>query len=391
MTSEAPQRDTFRWDRLTAAAALVYCMLICAFSVSVVLGELRAEFDINGVVSALHGSTFGVGLLVSGVLGVRLVGRLGRRRVLELSVVLVLTGVALFVVGRSWPVTLSGTVLSGFGAALVVVVMPGLVSDHHGTHRAAAFAAVNGVPGILGITFGLVIGAVIDAGGSWRVTYVIITLTITMVLVATAAPVRVPDVDRSSVHEVFSVRGLLDRSTFTAWWPIVNGTVCEYTVAVWGVPFLHEVGGASSGTAAMYSVVFGVMMTVARLNLGRIVRLLGDRALGISFVVAGLGATMMCIGPGLWPRVAGLGLVGFGGGPLYPLSVDRFYGRTEHRLDSVALSAYSALGSGVAIIVGPLTIGALSDLAGLRWAILAIPALALLGVVTLRAGAETAG
>ena len=173
------------------------------------------------------------------------------------------------------------------GAALVVVVMPGLVSDHHGTHRAAAFAAVNGVPGILGITFGLVIGAVIDAGGSWRVTYVIITLTITVVLVATAAPVRVPDVDRSSVHEVFSVRGLFDRSTFTAWWPIVNGTVCEYTVAVWGVPFLHEVGGASSGTAAMYSVVFGVMMTVVRLNLGRIVRLLGDRALGISFVVAG--------------------------------------------------------------------------------------------------------
>ena len=54
-------------------------MLVAGLSVGVVLGELRDEFGINGVVAALHGSTFGIGLLVAGVWGVRLVDRIGRR------------------------------------------------------------------------------------------------------------------------------------------------------------------------------------------------------------------------------------------------------------------------------------------------------------------------
>jgi len=387
VTADSARRDSFRWDRLTVTLALVYCMLICGFSVGVVLGELRAEFGINGVVSALHGSTFGMGLVVAGLAGVRIVDRLGRRRVLEASVLLELVGVTLFVTGRSWPITLGGTVLAGLGAALVVVVMPGLISDHHGEHRAAAFAAVNGAPGVLGITFGVLIGAVIEAGGSWRPVYLGITLTIAVVLVVVGIQVKVPDADRSLVDRSFSLRGLFHRPVFVAWWPIVNGTVCEYTVAVWSVPFLHEVGGAASGTAAMLAASFGVMMTAVRLNIGRLLRLLGARTLAASFAVTGLGAALMCIGPSLWLRVVGLGLVGLGGGPLYPLTVDHFYGRAEHRLDSVTLSAYSALGSSAAIIGGPLTIGVLSDLIGLRWAILAIPALAVLGIVTLRASA----
>lgn len=387
MTAEYAPRGTFRWDRLTVASALGYCMLVAGLSVGVVLGEMRTEFGINGVVTALHGSTFGVGLLLSGVLGVRIVDRFGRRRVLEVSAVLVLAGVSLFVLGRAWPVTLTGTVLSGLGAALVVVVMPGLISDHHGEHRAAAFAAVNGAPGILGIAFGVVIGAVIDQGGNWRPVYLSITVVIAVVLTVVALPVAVPDTARAGHDQPFSVRGLLDRSVFVAWWPIANGTLCEFTVGVWGVPYLHEVGGASSGAAAMLASVFAVMMTLIRLNVARLVRRVGVHALALSFAVAGLGALLMCVGPGLWPRVAGLGLVGLGGGPLYPLAVDRFYARTEHRLDSVTLSAYCALASGVAIVIGPLALGVLSDLVDLRWAILAVPVLAALGIVTQRASA----
>ena len=75
-TTATPTR--FRWDRLTYASALGYCMLVAGLSVGVVLGEIRAEFDLNGVVAALHGSTFGVGLLAAGVWGVSVVDRLGR-------------------------------------------------------------------------------------------------------------------------------------------------------------------------------------------------------------------------------------------------------------------------------------------------------------------------
>ena len=56
MTTTAPAR--FRWDRLTYASALGYCMLVAALSVGVVLGELRDQFHLDGVIAALHASTF---------------------------------------------------------------------------------------------------------------------------------------------------------------------------------------------------------------------------------------------------------------------------------------------------------------------------------------------
>ena len=77
-------------------------------------------------------------------------------------------------------------------------------------------------------------------------------------------------------------------------------------------------------------------------------------------------------------------IVGFGGGPLYPLTVDAFYAKAGHRLDSVGMGAYCALASGVAVTLGPLALGVVADSVGLRWALLVVPCLALLGAVTQR-------
>ena len=53
-------------------------------------------------------------------------------------------------------------------------------------------------------------------------------------------------------------------------------------------------------------------------------------------------------------------------------------------LDAVALGAYCALASGVAVTLGPLALGALADSVGLRWAILIVPVLAAVGAFTQR-------
>ena len=90
---------TFRWDRLTAASALCYCLMVSALGVGVVLGELRDEFGISGVVAALHGSTYGIGLLLMGTFGVRLVDRIGRHAALQLAVTSLVAGVGLFCIG----------------------------------------------------------------------------------------------------------------------------------------------------------------------------------------------------------------------------------------------------------------------------------------------------
>ena len=381
MTTQVEAPTTFRWDRLTYSSALGYCLLVAGLSVGVVLSELRDEFGISGVVAALHGSTFGIGLLFAGVFGVKLVDRVGRRQVLAISAACLAGGVVLFCIGPSWPITLLGTAFSGAGGALLVMVMPGLISDHHGEHRAAAFAAVNGAPGIAGVAFSLVIGGALSAGWSWRPPYLILTGVFTLALVVVAHPVALPDGER---HGAFSLRHFFDRDVLVPWAHIVNAVLAEFTVGIWAVTYLREVGHAGAGLAPILASVFGVMMFATRLALPVLLRWWGEATISYSFVVIGAGAAVMCFAPNLAGKTVGLVIVGFGGAPLYPLTVNRFYQRSGHALDAVALGAYCALASGVAVTLGPLALGALADSVGLRWAILIVPVLAAVGAFTQR-------
>jgi len=378
-TAAAPTR--FRWDRLTAASALGYCVLVAGLSVGVVLGELRSQFHISGIVAALHGSTFGIGLLASGVWGVGLVDRIGRRSALRLAAGSIAVGVTLLCLGPAWPITLFGTALTGGGGALMVMVMPGLISDHHGEHRATAFAAVNGVPGLAGLTFSLVIGGFLSAGLSWRLPYLVITFAFALALAFVAWPVPVPEGERAGT---FSLAPLRDRAVLLPWLHIVNAVLTEFTIGIWAVTYLHEVGHATAGTAAVLASVFGVMMFLVRVLLPRLLTRFGAATISLSFVVTGAGALVMCFAPGLPAKVLGLTMVGFGGGPLYPLTVDAFYEQAGDRLDSVSMGAYCALASGAAVTLGPLALGVMADVVGLRWALLVVPALAALGAITQR-------
>ena len=71
-------------------------------------------------------------------------------------------------------------------------------------------------------------------------------------------------------------------------------------------------------------------------------------------MVLAVGALVMGFAPGLLPRVGGLILVGLGGAPLYPLTVDRLYASAEHKIDSISLGAICILASGTAVTLGPL-------------------------------------
>ena len=371
----------FRWDRLTYSSALGYALLVGGLSVGVVLGELRQQFHLSGVIAALHGSTFGFASLVAGIWGVRVVDRLGRRTSLVAAAVAITSGITLFCLGPMWPATLSGTALAGLGGALLVMVMPGLISDHHGQHRAEAFAAVNGAPGLAGVMFSLVIGGALALQWSWRAPYMILTAVIVVALTVVAWPVKVPESRRRGA---FTLSHLRERDVFVPWLHIVNAVFCEFAVGVWAATYLKEVGHASGGLAAALAAVFGVTMFVSRLVLPTTMRYFGDATITVSFLVLAFGAMLMCFAPGLPLRVLGLAIVGFGGAPLYPLTVDRLYASAEHKIDSVSLGAICILASGAAVTLGPLALGVLADSVGLRLALLIVPVVGVIGAITQR-------
>ena len=371
----------FRWDRLTYSSALGYALLVGGLSVGTVLGELRQQFHLSGVVAAMHGSTFGFASLAAGICGVRVVDHLGRRQSLLVAATAISAGITMLCLGPSWPVTLSGTALAGMGGALLVLVMPAIISDHHGEHRAAAFAAVNGAPGLAGVSFSLLVGGALALHWSWRPPYLILSAVIAGALTAVAWPVPVPE---STRHGDFTLAHLRDRDVFVPFLHIINAVFGEFAIGVWAATYLKEIGHASGGLASALAGVFGVMMFACRLVMPAIIRVFGEATIAVSFITMGFGALVMCFAPGLLLRVVGLTIVGFGGAPLYPLTVDRLYTSAEHKIDSISLGAICILASGTAVTLGPLGMGVLADSIGLRWALLIVPAACALGAYTQR-------
>ncbi|MCB0999347.1 MAG: MFS transporter [Acidimicrobiales bacterium] len=367
------------WDRLTVTFALSFCLLVAGLSVGIVLGELRDQLGISGIVAAAHGSAFGVGMLVLGAFGSGFVGRLGRPRAFWGACATITAGLMLLCAGQVWPVTLLGSSLAGVACSMLVLLMPGIIADHHGERRGAAFAAVNGVPGLAGITFSLVVGAVIAAGGSWRWPYALITLAFAAGVLVAGRGQSIP----VSVSEPVDVLPLFRRADVRVpWLHIVHAVLVEFPVGIWSVAYLKEVGGASSGAAAALGSIWGLFMFLGRMQLPRLVRRFGEHTRSLSFALCAAGTLLMWSGPGLWARVAGLTVVALGAGPLYPLAVERLYERGG--ADTVSLGFVTALASGAAVTVGPLMLGVLADAVGLRHALLFVPVLAALGMYTAR-------
>jgi CP family cyanate transporter-like MFS transporter len=412
-----PGPTEFSWDRFTVGLTWSYCLLVSGLSVGVVLGELREELGLSGVVAALHGSWFGIFLIVLGAVALPAVRRVGRERAFWGSMAAITLGVAVLCAGRSWPVTLTGTAIAGAACALLVFLMPGIVADHHGSGRATAFAAINAWPGLAGITISLVIGGVLAAAWSWRLPYLAIAIAFAAAVFVTLRrepfPIESLAVESLAVEslaveslaveslavESLAVESLAEaergspsddapaalgllrrREVFVPWAATVLAVMSEFPIGIWLVVYLKEVGGATSGIAAMLGSVWGLSLFASRLAMPRLVRVAGDASRAVCYGLVLVGAVVLWVGPTLPIRTAGAALAAFGCGPLYPLSIDRLYARSG--ADTVALGAIGALASGVGVTTGPLLVGVLADVVGLRHAILVAAGLAFAGIVT---------
>jgi fucose permease len=215
---------------------------------------------------------------------------------------------------------------------------------------------------------------VLSAGGSWRVPYLLITLTLLAVMIAVGRRVALPP----SVAQAMDLRDVLRQPLVVrAWGSLVLLVVVEFSVATWAVTYVKEVGGASGGLAAAIGAVWGLCIFAGRLALPRYRLAAGPWATSLALLVSAAGIGMLWFGPGLWARVIGLAVTGLGCSVLYPLGVERLYDDGPH--DPVALGAVAALGSGTAIVLGPPLVGVLADQVGLRSAILPLAGLALVG------------
>ena len=140
----------------------------------------------------------------------------------------------------------------------------------------------------------------------------------------------------------------------------------EWCMAYWGADFLASVVGLDRATAATAMTLFFVAMAGGRLIGSRLAR----RYSGISLLLAAIVVALVRV-PALLARrrsalsLVGLFLAGLGIANFYPLTVAAATGAAPHLVDQAA--ARLAVAGGLALLTAPLAVGALSDIAGMRW------------------------
>ncbi|MBN1659656.1 MAG: MFS transporter, partial [Anaerolineae bacterium] len=104
---------------------------------------LKDELSLSYTVSSLHFTAFAVGILLVGLGGHLVIGRLGRWRSLWLGAFGMGVSAFLLIAGRSAPLTIGASFCMGLVGSLLLAAVPSALSDRHGELRAVALSEAN--------------------------------------------------------------------------------------------------------------------------------------------------------------------------------------------------------------------------------------------------------
>ncbi|WP_330457555.1 MFS transporter [Streptomyces sp. NBC_00820] len=192
-TFERGGDDDRRGGVAFALLASVQFVLILAMSVlNVVLPEIQREFGLDRAQLALLGASYGMSFSGLLLLGGRLSGRYGNRRVLLAGTFVFGASSALAAVSTGLWTLLAARFVQGAGAALAVPAAMALVSVvHPGPARYARAMAVWGGLTASGGTAGMLLSGLVASGNCWRWAFALPVAVAAVTLAAT--PRLVPE------------------------------------------------------------------------------------------------------------------------------------------------------------------------------------------------------
>lgn len=349
---------------------------------------LRAELGIGYTTASLHFSAFALGVLPAGLLGERLSGAFGRRRMVWGGGFLMAAGAALLMAGGHPAVTLAGTLVMGMFGGLLLMNVQATLSDAHDEARSVAISESNVVASLCAVVAPLAIGAFERAGIlGWRGAVLAAVAALALVFwrfrdapVPNAEPV---DADSKTVSS-----GPLPLLFWGYCAVLALGVAVEWSMAFWGAAFLQDEVGFRAADAATLMGAFFVAMLLGRAAGSRLARRVSSTSilLGAQLVAIG-GFALFWLVPlaasGAWgaaSSVAGLFVTGLGVANLYPFSLSAATGIVPGRADRAV--ARIALVGGSAILLAPFVLGSAADVFGIGKAYGVVLAILLSAVAT---------
>jgi len=373
-----PPAAPYTRDRRTLAA---FALLVTLGGLQVTLGTvlpyLRAELDLSYAAASLHLSAFAVAGVPTSLLAARLQRHAGRIGVVATGAVGMVGGIVVLVLAGTQAVTLAGAALLGGGATLAFIGLWSALSDQHGERRAVVLSEGEAAVSVGTLSLPLAVGASEAAGAGWRAGL----LVGAGLALATLAVLRLA----GGVHEAPPAASAVPLP-WRRLAPLLGALTCfvavEWTLTTWMAIHLDENAGLGREAAVALSSVFFAAMLAGRLAGSRLARRVGARTLlvaALAVLVAALPVLALATGPGV--ALAGLLLCGATAGALFPLGSALVFAAAG-AASTRASGAIMRL-SAVAVILAPVTVGALAEAAGLRIGLAAAAVLPLAGLFLL--------
>jgi MFS family permease len=272
-----------------------------------VLPPLQRELHVSRGEVAFYPSLFAVGLVAVGLAGGPMVSRVGRATALRLSVAGLLLG-GMLIAAPLQIATLLGALLMGLGAALLIQLVPAILSAAQSQAPAAAIGEANGLASAASVLAPLAVAAAIAAGLGWRTGYLLAPLLALAALALPAWRLAMPDAPMPAAGAPIGARSpMLGR-----WFDLLLAVSVEFCMVFWAASAFIAWDRASLSQASALASLFLVGMATARAFSARIIgRIPDQRALILSCAAAALaGFALFWAAPSLTLAAAGLLVTG---------------------------------------------------------------------------------
>ena len=374
-------QEPFRRDQLTwVAYVLLAWFAYLQAAPGLVVAHLRDELDLSYATGGLHVTAFAGGAMLAGVVSAQLERALGRRTLLWSAAALMSVATIGLTAGRVVELTVGSALIMGVGGGLLLATIQATLADRHGELRTIALAEANLAASIAYVALIGVLSLSSALHAGWRVA----------LLASLAVPAVVWWSNRGLAIDALpsshTTRGGLPGVFWIAAAVLFCTVAAEWCIAAWGATFVHEAANVSTDTAvALMAGYFGGVV-VGRTLGSRLARR-HDPAwlLALALAVTAVGFAILWPSTGLAQALVGLLLLGIGLGNVFPMGLS---------LTVALASTRAALASGravavtsFAVLLAPLTVGALADAMSLKAALGVVPvflALAATGLMLLR-------
>lgn len=318
-----------RWERL-AIAVSAGAMGTLGFSITApLLPDLADALGVNRAAIGLVQAAVSIpGVLLSALIGY-FADRVGRRRVVVVSLLLFATFGTLGFFARTYSLLVATRLLQGIGTSGILGLSIVVVGDlFEGTERVRAMGL-----NLTGLTLVNMLGPVtsgfVGSSGVFR-PFLIFVIGFPLALWASRMPLEPRGDTASPLRHVGAALRELRRLGQTADFAGVLLATMATTVLLHGFGYtttplyLDSVFGIGSRGRGLIIASFQVGTVVAAVQIGRLkVRRSGRRLVGMSLAGMALGAAVTAAAPAWWLVSVGLGLSGIGFGVFVPLAQDR--------------------------------------------------------------------